>query len=92
VQVRDRVMSAIAADSALAGEMARRLVGNDHHRISVIETMLADDRSAQYVLTRIGHNPDAVDYVIQAAAADSAGRAHLAAKFKNMTAAKHGAK
>ena len=33
-----------------------------------------------------------VDYVIQAAAADSAGRAHLAAKFKNMTAAKHGAK
>ena len=92
VQVRDRVMSAIAADSVLAGEMARRLVSNDRHRISVVETMLADDRAAQYVLTRIGRNPGAVDYVIKAAAADSAGRAYLATLLKGMQAAKRGAK
>jgi hypothetical protein len=46
--------------------------------------VLADDRSANYVLARIGRSTDAVDYVLQAAAADSAGRAHLLALFKGM--------
>jgi Tfp pilus assembly major pilin PilA len=92
VQVRDRVMSAIAADSALAGEMTARLLGSDLQRRHVIETVLADDRSAQYVLGRIGRNPTAVDYVLQAAASDSAGREHLMTLLKGMQIAMKTAK
>ena len=91
-QVRDRVMGAIAADSVLAGEMATRLLGNDQQRRRVIETILADDRSAQYVLARIGRSPTAVDYVLQAAASDSAGREHLMTLLKGMQIAMKGTK
>ena len=87
VQVRERVMGAIASDSVLAGEMATRLLGSDRQRLRVVDKILADDRSAQYVLLRIGQSPTAVDYVLQAAAADSAGREHLTALFKKMLAA-----
>jgi len=83
VQVRDRVMGAIAADSSLAREMTQRLLGSDRQRLGVIETVLGDDRAAQYVLARIGRSPAAVDYVLQAAAADSVGRTHLAKLFKS---------
>ena len=92
VQVRDRVMGAIAADSALAGEMTGRMLGNDRQRQHVIEVMLADDRAAQYVLARIGRNTAAVDYVLQAAASDSAGREHLMTLLKGMQIAMRGAK
>ena len=92
VQVRERVMTAIAADSLLAGEMTQRLLVNDALRRRVIETVLADDRSARYVLARIGRSSDAVDYVLQAAASDSAGRAHLMTLFKGMQIAMHGKK
>ena len=37
VQVRERVMTAIAADSTLAGEMTQRLLVNDSLRRRVIE-------------------------------------------------------
>jgi len=87
VQVRERVMGAIASDSVLAGEMATRLLGSDRQRLRVVDKILADDRSAQYVLLRIGQSPTAVDYVLQAAASDSAGREHLAGLFKKMLAA-----
>ena len=84
VQVRDRVMGAIAADSTLSHAMAQRLLANDAQRARVVESVLADDRAAQYVLARIGRNPQAVDYVLQAAAADSAGRTHLMTLLKGM--------
>ena len=77
-------MGAIAADSALAREMTRRLLASDSLRTSVIETMLADDRAAQYLLARIGRNEVAVDYVLQSAASDSGGREHLMSLFKGM--------
>jgi Tfp pilus assembly major pilin PilA len=92
VQVRERVMGAIAADSALAGEMTSRLLGSDRQRQHVIEIVLADDRAAQYVLARIGRIPTAVDYVLQAAASDSAGREHLLTLLKGMQIAMRGAK
>jgi len=92
VQVRDRVMGAIAADSALAGEMTARLLGSNRQRQHVIETVLADDRAAQYVIARIGRNPTAVDYVLQAAASDSAGREHLLTLLKGMQIALRAAK
>ena len=92
VQVRERVMGAIAADSSLSSEMTQRLLTNDTLRRRVVETVLADDRSARYVLARIGRSSEAVDYVLQAAASDSAGRAHLMALFKGMQIAMRGAK
>jgi hypothetical protein len=92
VNVRERVMGAIAADSALTGEMTQRLLANDKLRQRVIEIVLADDRSAQYVLARIGRSPDAVGYVLQSAAADSAGRAHLMGIIKEMQTAMRGVK
>jgi hypothetical protein len=83
-QVRDRVMGAIANDSALAQQMTSRLLANDSLRTRVVETMLRDSPSAQYVLARIGREPDAVDLVLQAAAADSVGRAHVMTLLKGM--------
>lgn len=84
VQVRDRVMSAIASDGALAQQMTQRMLAIDSLRAGVIETVLHDKASAQYVLVRIGTNPDAVDLVLQTAAADSAGREHLMTLLKGM--------
>jgi Tfp pilus assembly major pilin PilA len=92
VHVREQVMSAIAADSTLSGEMTQRLLADDTHRRQVVETVLADDPSARYVLTRIGRSSEAVDYVLQAAASDSAGRVHLMTLLKGMQLAMHGAK
>ena len=92
VQVRDRVMGAIVADTSLSREMATRMLGTDRQRLQVIETVLGDDRSAQYVLARIGRNPAAVDYVLQVAASDSAGREHLMTLLKGMQIALKGSK
>lgn len=83
-QVRDRVMGAIVSDGKLAQEMTQRLLATDSLRFKVVETMLHDSPSAQYVLARIGHEPDAVDLVLQAAASDSAGREHVMTLLKGM--------
>ena len=83
-QVRDRVMTAITSDGSLAQQMTQRLLATDSLRIRVVETMLHDSQSAQYVLARIGHTPDAVDLVLQAAAADSVGREHVMTLLKGM--------
>lgn len=83
-QVRDRVMAAITSDGKLAQEMTQRLLATDSLRFRVVETMLHDAPSAQYVLARIGHEPDAVDLVLQAAVADSVGRAHVMTLLKGM--------
>lgn len=82
--VRGQVMTAIAADPVFASDMTQHLVANDSIRTRVVETMLMDPRVAQYVLARIGRNPDAVDYVLQAALADSIGRAHLVARMETI--------
>lgn len=92
VQVRDRVMGAIVADTSLSREMATRMLGTDRQRQQVIETVLGDDRSAQYVLARIGRSTAAVDYVLQVAASDSAGREHLMTLLKGMQIAMKGSK
>ena len=84
VQVRDRVMGAIVADTSLTREMTTRMLGSDRQRLQVVETVLGDDRSAQYVLARIGRSPTAVDYVLQVAASDSVGREHLMTLLKGM--------
>lgn len=83
-QLRDQVMGAIAGDGALAEEMTKRLLATDSLRARVIETVLQDSNGARYVIARVGHNPEALDYVLQAASADSAGRAHLMTLFKGM--------
>ena len=83
-QVRDRVMGAIASDGDLAVKMTQQLLANDSLRVRVVEAMLHDSNSAKYILARIGHEPDAVDMVLQAAAADSVGRAHVMTLLKGM--------
>ena len=83
-QVRDRVMGAIVSDGALAQQMTQRLLASDSLRTRVVETMLQDSPSAQYVLARIGHQPDAVDLVLQAATSDSVGREHVMTLLKGM--------
>src|SRR5262249_18334423 len=82
--LRDRVMNVFTADGALAQQMTERLVATDSLRIRVVETVLHNSPSAQYVLARIGRNPDAVDLVLQAAAADSVGREHVMTLLKGM--------
>ena len=82
--VRERVMGSIASSGALAQQMTQRMLAIDSLRVGVIETMLHDKASAQYVLVRIGSNPDAVDLVLQTAAADSAGREHVMTLLKGM--------
>lgn len=83
-QVRERAMNAIASDGEMAVQMTRTMLANDSLRLRVVETVLREDKSAQYILARIGHEPDAVDLVLQAAAADSAGRVHLMTLLKGM--------
>lgn len=82
--LRDRVMTTITSNGALAEEMTQRLLANDSLRTRVLETMLHNSPSAQYLLARIGRNPDAVDLVLQAAAADSVGREHVMTLLKGM--------
>lgn len=84
VQVRDRVMDAIASDGTLAMTMTQRLLAQDSLRVRVVETMLKDSPSAAHVLARIGSNPDAVDLVLQTALADSANRAHVLTLMKGL--------
>jgi hypothetical protein len=84
VQVRDRVMAVFASDGALAEAMTKRLLAEDSLRVRVVETMLRDSPSAAHVLSRIGHNPEAVDLVLQAALADSANRAHVITLMKGL--------
>lgn len=83
-KVRGQVMEAIASDPVYAADMTQHMVEKDSMRVRVVETMLMDPRVAQYVLVRIGRNPDAVDYVLQAALADSIGRAHLVARMETI--------
>jgi hypothetical protein len=82
--VRDRAMDTFASNAVLAKQMTQRMLAVDSLRAGVIETMLHDKTSAQYVLVRIGSNPDAVDLVLQIAAADSAGREHVMTLLKGM--------
>ena len=89
-QVRDRVMTAIVSDGSLAQQMTERLLASDSLRFRVVETMLHDSKSAEYVLARIGHTPDAVDLVLQAASSDSVGREHLMTLLKGMQMALKG--
>jgi hypothetical protein len=81
---RDRAMDTFASNAALAKQMTQRMLAVDSLRAGVIETVLHDKTSAQYVLMRIGGNPDAVDLVLQVAAADSAGREHVMTLLKGM--------
>ena len=90
--VRDHVMGAIAGNGAMAEEMTQRLLATDSLRARVVETVLRDSAAAQYVIVRIGRNPEALDYVLQAAASDSSGRAHLMTLFKGMQMAMKSAK
>jgi hypothetical protein len=82
--VRSQVMTAIASDPVYASDITQQMVANDSIRTRVVDTMLLDPRVAQYVLGRIGTNPAAVDYVLQAALADSIGRAHLVARMESI--------
>lgn len=84
VQVRERVMDAIASDGTLAVAMTQRLLAQDSLRVRVVEVMLKDSPSAQYILGRIGRSPDAVDLVLQAALADSANRVHVITLMKGL--------
>jgi len=83
-RARERVMSALASNGALAEQMTQRLLATDSLRVRVLEVMLHDSPSAQYVLARIGSNPAAVDLVLQAAWSDSIGRAHLVARMETI--------
>jgi hypothetical protein len=83
-RARERVMAAFASDGALAEQMTQRLLATDSLRVRVLETMLRDSPSAQYVLARIGRNPDAMDYALQAAWSDSISRAHLVARMESI--------
>jgi hypothetical protein len=82
--VRNQVMTAIASDPVFASDITQQMIANDSVRTRVVETMLMDPRVAQYVLARIGTNPSAVDYVLQAALADSIGRAHRGARMESI--------
>ncbi len=81
---RERVLSALASDGALAEQATQKLLATDSLRVRVIETMLRDSPSAEYLLARIGRNPAAVDYVLQAAWSDSISRAHLVARMETI--------
>ena len=83
-QVRGRVMDAFASEGRLAEGMTRRLLAEDSLRVRVVETVLHDSRSAQYILGRIGHSPDAVDLVLQSALADSTTRPHVLTLLKGL--------
>jgi cation transporter-like permease len=82
--VRNQVMTAIASDRVFASDITQQMVANDSVRTRVVDTMLLDPRVAQYVLMRIGTNPDAVDIVLRTALADSIGRAHLVARMETI--------
>lgn len=83
-QMRDQVMGAIAANPDLAVVMQQKLVANDSLRTKVVDALLQDSNSSQYVLYRIATNQDAVDIVLRAAVADSAMRQHVLTVMKGV--------
>jgi len=76
--------TALLVLAGCGGDVATEIRTNAPLRDRVMETMLHDKSSAQYVLMRIGTNPDAVDLVLQTAASDSVGREHLMTLLKGM--------
>jgi hypothetical protein len=83
-QARERVLTALASDGKLAEQATQRLLAADSLRARVVDVVLQDSPSAAYVLARIGRNPAAMDYVLQAAWSDSISRAHLVARMETI--------
>ena len=84
VQMRNKVMGAIATRRDLALEMTERLMANDSLRTPVVDAMLKNGDAAQYVLFRIATNEKAMDFVLGTAARDSAMRRYVMTLVKGM--------
>ena len=86
-ELKDRVLSTIAANPTLAAEMFERVMAVDSTRSRLLEGMLQNDIFAQHLLTRVATTPGAVDAVIGMAAQDSAMREHVVTLVKGMSRA-----
>jgi len=83
-QMREQVMGAISTNPDLAVVMQQKLLANDSLRTKLVDTVLQDSKSSEYVLYRIATNQAAVDLVLRAAVADSAMRTHLLSVMKGV--------
>lgn len=83
-QMRNEVMSAITSNPELAVIMQEKLLASDSLRTRIVDTVLHDTNSSQYVLYRVATNQDAMDLVLKAAVADSSMRTHVLTLLKGV--------
>jgi hypothetical protein len=83
-QVRTQVLDAIAKNHDLASQVVDKLMATDSTRIAMVDKMLGNSEVAKQVIVRVATNPEAIDYVIQAAVQDSAMRAHVMTLMKGI--------
>jgi len=87
-EVKTKVMDAIAADPAMAGELVDKLIGSEATRGMVMEKVMSNSEMTQAIMGRIARDQTMVDGVLNMAVQDSSMREHVMTLFKGMQMAK----
>jgi hypothetical protein len=82
--VRDKVMTAIAANSTMAGAMTDRLLGTDSTQAIVLDRLFANGGAVQAMLVRVARNATMVDGVVNLAVQDTAMKTHVLTLVRGM--------
>jgi hypothetical protein len=89
-ELKAKVMDAIAADNATAGEMVDRLIGSENTRGMVMEKLMGNGEMMQGIMARVARDQTMVDGVLNLAVQDSTMRVHIMTLSKGMQMAKGG--
>jgi hypothetical protein len=81
---RDRVMTAIAADTTLVAELVGRVMASDVTQGLVIDRILANPAAVQAVMGRMAQDRTRVEGILNLAVQDADMRDHLMTLLKGM--------
>ena len=83
-EMRDKVMTVISGNGALAGQMVDRLLDVDSTQTILVDRLMESGDAVQVVLARIAKDPSKIDGVLGLAVQDSGMRAHVMTLIKGM--------
>jgi len=89
-EAKAKVMDAIVADQATAGEMIDKLINTEGTRGMVLEKLMANGEMVQGIMGRIARDQTMVDGVLNMAVQDSMMREHIVTLFKGMQMSRGG--
>jgi hypothetical protein len=82
--VQSQVMSAIGADSTLAGRMVDQLLGGESTRKMLLDQVMANGDAAQGLMMMVAQDETRLDAVLGLAMQDSSTKAHVMTLLKGM--------